>query len=61
MWQVKRQGRVAQSIEEAEFLVLTPGCNMVVWVWTLLKELQLGYTRATAVYTDFLTTRPPEL
>jgi hypothetical protein len=57
MWQVKRQGRVAQSTGEAEFLALTPGCNMVVWVRTLLKELQLGYTRATAVYTDNETAR----
>jgi hypothetical protein len=52
-----RLGRVAQSTGEAEFLALTPGCNMVVWVRTLLKELQLGYTRATAVYTDNKTAR----
>jgi hypothetical protein len=30
---------------------------MVVWVRTLLKELHLGYTRATAVYTDNETAR----
>ena len=48
MWQVKRQGSVAQSTGEAEFLALTPGCNMI-WIRTLLKELQLGYTKATAI------------
>ena len=57
MWQVKRQGRVAQSTGEAEFLALTPGCNMIVWIRTLLKELQLGYTKATSIYTDNETAR----
>ena len=52
MWQVKQQSRVAQSTGEAEFCAVTPGVNMIVWIRQLLKELKLGYQRATAVYTD---------
>ena len=57
MWSAKQQGRVAQSTGEAEFLALTPGCNMVVWLRSLLSELKLGYTRTTAMYTDNETAR----
>ena len=52
MWQVKQQTRVAQSTGEAEFCAVTPGVNQVVWVRHLLHELELGYSRASAVYTD---------
>ena len=57
MWSAKQQGRVAQSTGEAEFIAMTPGCNMVVWLRTLLSELRLGYTRATSMYTDNETAR----
>ena len=52
MWQAKQQSRVAQSTGEAEFCAVTPGVNQVVWVRHLLSELSVGYSRATAVYTD---------
>ena len=57
MWCVKQQGRVAQSTGEAEFIAMTPGCNMVVWIRSLLSELRLGYIKATATYTDNETAR----
>ena len=52
MWQTKQQTRVAQSTGEAEYCAITPGVNMLIWVRTLLHEMRLGYTRASAVYTD---------
>ena len=43
---------MAQSTAEAEFLAITPGSNSLVWLRNVLKEMGLGYARASTVYTD---------
>ena len=55
MWCSKQQPNIALSVAEAEYCCMTPGVNMVRWVRNLLYELGVGYTRATAVYTDNTT------
>ena len=51
-WKSGKQTKVAQSTAEAEFLAITPGSNSLVWLRNVLKEMGLGYARASTVYTD---------
>jgi hypothetical protein len=51
-WKSGKQGKLAQSTGEAEFLCLTPGVNQVTWIRNVLSELLMGYSRASTVYTD---------
>ena len=51
-WKSGKQNKVAQSTAEAEFVTITPGSNSVVWLRNVLKEMALGYSRASTVYND---------
>jgi hypothetical protein len=55
MWMSKQQNNIANSTAEAEYCCLTPGTNIVRWTRNVLHELEVGYRRATAIYTDNTT------
>ena len=52
MWSSHRQNRVTNSSAEAEFLVLTPCAQDIIWLRGLLRELGRSFRYATTIFCD---------
>ena len=51
-WRSLKQGAVALSTTEAEFMSLGEGTKMVIWLRHLLKELDCEKTESTPIFED---------
>ena len=55
-WSSKKQGMVALSTTEAEYIALTHAAKQMIWIRRLLNEIGLDQTKLTLICCDNLST-----
>ena len=51
-WSSRKQGSIAQSIAEAEYIAASDACKEVVWLRKLLSDLFEGKLGSTIIHCD---------
>ena len=54
-WSSKKQGTVALSTTEAEYIALMHVAKQMIWIQRLLNEIGLNQTKATPIHCDNLS------